>query len=187
MCFGHLNHCVDYCAGIRSVHGTAEQPVFSPHYERTDRILTEVISKAAPPVFQIGLRCITPVENIIHGFIHQGIPNGLLLVKPRPESLQNRFFLLETQLLPLFIITGIFFVDGILDGKQAVTVLDSLYCWLAVIILFPFGNGIDKVSTDMRPTRAASDPWKVVVSLISIRFQVSAVAFQELPCMVVSR
>ena len=28
MCFGHLNHCVDYCAGIRSVHGTAEQPVF---------------------------------------------------------------------------------------------------------------------------------------------------------------
>ena len=39
MCFGHLNHCVDYCAGIRSVHGTAEQPVFSPHCEWTDRIL----------------------------------------------------------------------------------------------------------------------------------------------------
>ena len=34
----------------------------------------------------------------------------------------------------------------------------------------------------MRLTRAASDPWKIVVSLISIRFQVSAVAFQELPC-----
>lgn len=30
-----------------------------------------------------------------------------MLVKPRPESLQNRFFLLETQLFPLFIITGI--------------------------------------------------------------------------------
>ena len=35
----------------------------------------------------------------------------------------------------------------------------------------------------MRPTRAASDPWEIVVSLISIRFQVSAVAFQKLPRM----
>ena len=118
MCFGHLNHCVDYCAGIRSVHRTAEQPVFSPHCERTDRILTEIIGKAAPPVFQIGFRYITPVENIIHGFIQPGIPDGLLLVKPRPESLQNRFFLLETQLFPLFIITGILFVNGVFHGKQ---------------------------------------------------------------------
>ena len=117
MCFGHLNHCVDYCAGIRSVHGTAEQPVFSPHCEGTDRILTEIIGKAAPPVFQIGFRYITPVENIIHGFIQPGIPDGLLLVKPRPESLQNRFFLLETQLFPLFIITGILFVNGVFNGK----------------------------------------------------------------------
>jgi hypothetical protein len=49
-----------------------------------------------------------------------------MLLKPRPESLQNRFFLLETQCLPFFIITGIFFVNGILYGKQAVTILDSL-------------------------------------------------------------
>ena len=34
----------------------------------------------------------------------------------------------------------------------------------------------------MRPTGAASDPWKIIVSLISIRFQVSAVAFQKLFC-----
>lgn len=158
MCFGHLNHCVNYCAGIRSVHGTAEQPVFSPHCERTDRILTEIIGKAAPPVFQIGFRYITPVENIIHGFIQPGIPDGLLLVKPRPESLQNRFFLLETQLFPLFIITGILFVNGVFHGKQPIAVLDSLYYRLAVVILLPFWNSVDKVSADMCPTGAAPDP-----------------------------
>ena len=36
----------------------------------------------------------------------------------------------------------------------------------------------------MRPARAASDLWKIVVSLVSIRFQVSAVAIQKLPRMV---
>ena len=126
--------------------------------ERTDRILTEIIGKAAPPVFQIGFRYITPVENIIHGFIQPGIPDGLLLVKPRPESLQNRFFLLETQLFPLFIITGILFVNGVFHGKQPIAVLNSLYCRLAVVILLPFGNSVDKVSADMCPTGAAPDP-----------------------------
>ena len=53
------------------------------------------------------------------------------------------------QLITLFIITGVFFVNGIPYDKQAVTVLDSLHCRLAVIILFPFGNGVDKVSADM--------------------------------------
>lgn len=55
-----------------------------------------------------------------------------MLVKPRPEILQNRFFLLETQLFPLFIITGILFVNGVFHGKQPIAVLDSLYCRLAV-------------------------------------------------------
>ena len=35
----------------------------------------------------------------------------------------------------------------------------------------------------MRPTSAASDPWEIVVFLVSICFQVSAVAFQKLPRM----
>ena len=96
MCFCHLNHCADYRAGIRSLYGIAEQPVLAPYCKWTDRILAKVISKAAPPVLQIGLRCITPVENIINGFIHPRIPDRLLLIDPRPESLQNRFFLLET-------------------------------------------------------------------------------------------
>ena len=120
MCFCHFNHCIDYRAGIRSVHRTAEQPVLPAHCKWADRILAEIVGKAAPSVFQIGLLglcCITPVENVIHRFLHPGIPDWLLLIEPRPESLQNRFFLLETQLLPLFIITGILFVNGVLNGE----------------------------------------------------------------------
>ena len=117
MCFCHLNHCVDYRTGIRSLYGIAEQPVLPAYCEWTDRILTEIVSKAASSVFQIGLCCITPVENVIHRFLHPGIPDWLLLIEPRPESLQNRFFLLETQLLPLFIITRILFVNGVLNGE----------------------------------------------------------------------
>ena len=117
VCFCHLNHCVDYRTGIRSVNGIAEQPVLPSYCKWPDRILTKIVGKAAASIFQIGLRCITPVENIIHRFIQTGVPDWLPLIEPRPESLQNRFFLLETQLLPLFIITGILFVNGVLNGE----------------------------------------------------------------------
>lgn len=66
MCFCHFNHCIDYRAGIRSVHRTAEQPVLPAHCEWTDCILAEIVGKAASSVFQIGLCCITPVENVYY-------------------------------------------------------------------------------------------------------------------------
>ena len=145
----HLNHCINYSTGIGSFYRITEQPVLPADCKWTDRVLAEIVCEAAAAILQICLCCFPTVKDIIHCFIHAGIPDWLLLLKPRPESLQNRFFLLETQLLTLFIITGIFFVNGILYGKQAVTILDSLYCWLAEIILFSFGNGIDKVPADM--------------------------------------
>ena len=86
-------------------------------------------------------------------------------------------------MLSFFIITGILFVNGVFNGKQPVAVLDSLHCRLDVVILFSFGNGVDKVPADMHPTRAAPDPRQIVVFLISIRFQVCVVAFRELPYM----
>lgn len=43
MCFCHLNHCIDYRAGIRSVHGIAEQPVLPAYCEWTNRIFTEIV------------------------------------------------------------------------------------------------------------------------------------------------
>ena len=111
------NHCVNDCTGIHTIYGIAEQPVLPAYCEWTDRILAEIIDKAAAPVFQIGLGRITPVKDIINCFIHPGVLYRLLLVKPRPESLQNRSFLLETQLLAFFMITRILFVNGILNGE----------------------------------------------------------------------
>ena len=122
----HLNHCIDYSTGIGSVYTITEQPVLPADRKRTERVLTEIVCVAATAILLISLCCFPPVKDIIHRFIHAGISDWLMLLKPRPESLQNRFFLLETQCLPFFIITGIFFVNGILYGKQAVTILDSL-------------------------------------------------------------
>ena len=106
----HLNHCINYSTGIGSRDRITEQPVLPTDCKWTDRVLAEIVCEAAATILQIGLRCFSPVKDIIHRFIHAGIPDWLLLLKPRPESLQNRFFLLETQLLTLFIITGIFFL-----------------------------------------------------------------------------
>lgn len=183
VCLCHFNHCIDYSTGIGSFYRITEQPVFAANCKRTDRVLAEIVCETTVTILQIGLRCFPPVKDIIHRFIHAGISDWLLLLKPRPESLQNRFFLLETQLLTFFIITGIFFVNGIFYGKQAVTVLDSLYCWLAVIILFPFGNGVDKVPADVCPTGTSFDIRQAVVALVTIRFQISVIAFQKLLCM----
>ena len=82
VCFRHLNHYVYNCTGIGSLYGTAEQPVLPSYCKWADRILTEIVCKAAPSVFQIGLCCIAPVENIVNCFVHPGIPDGLLLVEP---------------------------------------------------------------------------------------------------------
>ena len=57
-------------------------------------------------------------------------------------------------------------MNGILYGKQAVTVLDSLYCRLAVIILFPFGNGVDKVPMYVRPAGTAFDIRQAIIVII---------------------
>ena len=44
VCFGHLNHCVNDCTGIRTIYGTAKQPVLTANCEWADRILTELFS-----------------------------------------------------------------------------------------------------------------------------------------------
>lgn len=61
--------------------------------------------------------------------------------------------------------------------------MDSLHCRLAVIILLAYGNSVDKVSADMRPAGAAPDPRQMVITLIAVSFQISAVSVQKLLCM----
>lgn len=65
MCFNHLDHCVYNCTGIGSLYGIAEQPVLLTYCKWADRILAEIITEAAPSIFQIGLCCTSPVENIV--------------------------------------------------------------------------------------------------------------------------
>lgn len=111
MRFDHLNHCVNYYTGIRSVYGTTEQPILTVNCEWAERIRTGIVGKTAASVLQIDLHRVMLYPS---GY---SVRYRLLLVKLRPESLQNRFFLLEMQLLPFFIITGILFVNGVLNGE----------------------------------------------------------------------
>lgn len=89
--FFHFNHCVDYRVGIHSINRIAEQPVLPVYCEWRDCILAEIIGKSTASVFQIGLLCITPVENIINCFIHPEVLGCFLPIEPRPEGLQNIF------------------------------------------------------------------------------------------------
>ena len=105
-------------------------------------------------------------------------------VKPRPKSLQNRFFFLETKLFPFFIITRITFVDVIFDPEQTVTILDALYCRLTVIKLFALWYRINEVSSDVCPAGTAFDTRYLIITLITVTFQISLEAFKELCGMV---
>ena len=102
MRFCHLNHCINYSTSIGSFYRITEQPVLPADCKWTDRVLAEIVCEAAAAILQISLCCFPPVKDIIHCFIHAGIPDWFLLLKPWPESLQNRFFLLETQLPSAF-------------------------------------------------------------------------------------
>lgn len=78
----HLNHCIDYSTGIGSFYRITEQPVLPADRKRTDRVLAEIVCEAAAAILQISLCCFPPVKDIIHRFIHAGIPDWLLLLKP---------------------------------------------------------------------------------------------------------
>ena len=64
--------------------------------------------------------------------------------------------------------------------KQFITVLDCLHSGNTQVILLSLWDGIHEISPDMGPATAAPDIFQVVITLISICFQVSAVAFQKL-------
>ena len=72
MCFCYLNHGIYYSTGICSRNRITEQPVLPSNCKWADRILAEIICKAAAPIFQIGLRCIPAV------FFFQHLDSGLI-------------------------------------------------------------------------------------------------------------
>ena len=56
-----LYHGIDNGTGVGSIHRITEQPVFPAYREWPDRILAEIIRKAAASILKIGSRCISSI------------------------------------------------------------------------------------------------------------------------------
>ena len=97
----------------------------------------------------------------------------MLGIKPRPKSLENGAFLLKTELFTLFIVTMAAFIDGFLQLEQPVTVSYSLDGRLAVIELLTLGDGIDQVSSYMRPAGGSFDIRYFIIALVSVGLQIA--------------
>lgn len=179
MCFCHLYHCINNCAGIRTINRTAEQPILPVYRERTDRIFAQIVCETATAIFKIGFGCGAPVLYVNDCFFHSGSFYWMLSVKPRPKSLEDRFFLLETEFFPFFMITRIFLIDGILNTEQTVAVLDSLNSRLGIVKLLAFWYRINKVPAYMSPAGAAFDTRNFIITLISICFQIPLESIQK--------
>ncbi len=67
--FGHLNHGINHGAGIRAFGSIAEQPVAAAYRERTDRILAQIVGKAAPAVLQVCHELLPVILGIVHRFL----------------------------------------------------------------------------------------------------------------------
>ena len=62
--------------------------------------------------------------------------------------------------------------------------MHSLYCRLVVIQLLSFRDRIHKVSADMCPAGAPFDAEYLVIPLVTVGFQISLKAIQEVCCIV---
>ena len=184
MCFRHLHHRVSNRTGLCTFHRVTEQPVLAADRKRPDGIFAEVIGEAAASVFQISHGCFPAVLHIGQRLIQTGVTGGMLAVDPRPKGLENRLFLLKTHLPSVFMIRPTLTGNGVFQSCQAVTVVDTLYCRLIIIQLFPFRNGIHEVSADVCPAATAFYAGHFIVALVAIRFQISLKAIQEVCCIV---
>lgn len=185
MCLRHLHHRVCNGTDLCTFHRVTEQPVLAAQRKRPDGILAEVIGEAAASVLQISHGRLPAVLHIGQRFVQTGVSGGMLAVNPRPKGLENRLFLLETHLFPFFMIRSALTGNGAFQSCQAVTVVDTLYCWLVVIQLFPFRNGIHEVSADMCPAGTALYAGHFIATLVAIGFQITLKAIQEV-CRIVS-
>ena len=185
MCLRHLHHRVCNGTDLCTFHRVTEQPVLAAQRKRPDGILAEVIGEAAASVLQISHGRLPAVLHIGQRFVQTGVSGGMLAVNPRPKGLENRLFLLETHLFAFFIIRPAFAGNGAFQSCQTVAVVDTLYCWLVVIQLFPFRNGIHEVSADMCPAGTALYAGHFIATLVAIGFQITLKAIQEV-CRIVS-
>src|SRR5699024_8350785 len=103
----------------------------------------------------------------------------MLLFQPVKESVYDWF----RSFVPVFfsLFKGIpMFLAVSFVHKQFITVLDCLHGGNTQVILLSLWDGIHEISPDMGPATTAPDIFQVIITLISICFQVSAaVSFQE--------
>lgn len=127
---------------------------------------------------------IFPFLGILHRCLETPSLMWLLLVKPIPERIKYRFFFFKTigfSLLKCVLLV----LWSALILKKLWTELDSLYCQIAVIILLSFWHRINEVSSCMSPAGAAPDTREIIITLITIRFQVSVrKTIKEINCIV---
>ena len=92
ICLCHFYHGIYNGTGLCTVRSITEQPVFTAYREWADRILAEIIRKAASAIFQIGHKIGPAVLDIGDCLIHPGSPDRFLQVKPRQKALNDRHF-----------------------------------------------------------------------------------------------
>ena len=135
-------------------------------------------------IFQIHHQRLFSILGIVHRFLEAGSTVGTLLFQPFPECIEYWFFFLQTVCLSMVRIHFSFGSDPFII-KQLRAELDALDGSIAVIKLFSLGNSIHKVSSHVRPTGTPLYTGQIIVSLVSICFQVSALeAIQECGCVV---
>ena len=120
-----------------------------------------------------------PVLGILHRLIEPGIHHRMLFSSQSKKLSMTGLDLLHlysfrcSKDIPMFL--AVSFVH-----KQFITVFDCLHGGNTQVILLSLWDGIHEISPNMGPATSAPDIFQVVMTLISICFQVSAaVSFQE--------
>lgn len=98
---------------------------------------------------------------------------SLLLINPRQESLNDRFLILETAAVYLFV-REFFFTVSPLIFKQFIAIEEALYGRIGIILFLTFRNGLQKISSDVCITAAPFEIFQFVISGISIYIDICA-------------
>lgn len=115
----------------------------------------------------------------LHRLIEPGIHHRMLLFQPVKETVYDWFGSFVFVFFSLFKDIPMFLAVSFVH-KQFITLLDCLHGGNTQVILLSLWDGIHEISPDTSPATAASDIFQVVITLISICFQISAaVSFQE--------
>lgn len=96
-----------------------------------------------------------------------------LFVNPRQESLGDRFLVLETAAVYLFVRESFFTVTPLIF-KQFIAIEEPLYGRIGIILFLTFWNGLQKISSDVCITAAPFEVLQFVISGVAVYINVGA-------------